>query len=270
MVGVLVPLPAATGVASGRQAVVVVGRAPDYCPLSSCGYGRIDHCRGGAVLGAMDSAVETELSVREELVHFGRRMLGDGLVVGSAGNLSVRLDDRVLITPTGVAYDQLVPSDICLVDLESGRSTGDLRPSSEFPMHRLVYRSTAAKAVVHTHSTAAVTVSIAADELPAVHYSILQLGGTTVRVAPYQTFGSDDLAASALAALRDRTGALLQNHGAITYGSQLAEAYLRAQFLEWMCDIYVRSQALGRPRILSDRELAAVAESARRRRYEGA
>lgn len=218
-----------------------------------------DHTRSGA-----------EEDARRDLVRYGRRMLDDGLVVGSAGNLSVRLGDRLLITPTGVPYDELTEADLCLVDLEDGKSQGPRRPSSEFPMHRLIYMASDARAVVHTHSTAAVAVSITCEELPAVHYSILQLGGTTVRVAPYQTFGSDDLAASARSALEGRTGALLQNHGAITYGQDLAQAYLRAQFLEWMCDIYLRSLAVGPPRILSDAELAAVAESARRRRYEGA
>lgn len=217
-----------------------------------------------------DTEADVEHSARQELVRFARRMPDDGLVVGSAGNLSIRLGDRVLITPTGVPYEELAPADMCVVDLMDRQSSGPRRPSSEFPMHRLVYLSSDANAVVHTHSTAAVAVSITCHELPAVHYSILQLGGTTVRVAPYRTFGSDDLAAVAGAALQDRTGALLQNHGAITYGSDLAQAYLRAQLLEWMCDIYLRSQAFGNPRILSVEELAAVAESARRRRYEGA
>lgn len=211
-----------------------------------------------------------EQAARDELVRIGRQMLADGLVTGSAGNLSVRLGERILITPTGVPYDRLRAADICAVDLDGESATSSGRPSSELPMHRLVYRTSAARAVVHTHSTAAVAVSITFDELPAVHYSILQLGGTTVRVAPYHTFGSDDLAGSASAALEGRTGALLQNHGAITHGEDLAQAYLRAQVLEWLCDIYLRSRAVGRPRILTDTELAAVAESARRRRYEGA
>lgn len=213
---------------------------------------------------------DVERAARGELVRIGRRMLADGLVVGSAGNLSVRLGDRILITPSGVPYDELAAEDMCVADLAEGEPSGPRRASSELPMHRLVYRTSSARAVVHTHSTAAVAVSITCTELPAVHYSILQLGGPTVRVAPYQTFGSEGLAASAMSALEGRTGALLQNHGAITYGSDLAQAYLRAQFLEWMCDIYLRSQAFGNPRILSDRELAAVAESARRRQYEGA
>lgn len=231
--------------------------------------GRIS-ARGCAALLSDQTRADVERDARGQLVRCGRRMLDDGLVVGSAGNLSIRLGDQVLITPTGVAYDELAESDICVVALTDGQSSGPKRPSSEFPMHRMIYLSSDAGAVVHTHSTAAVAVSIVADELPAVHYSILQLGGTTVRVAPYQTFGSDDLAASAGDALRDRTGTLLQNHGAVTYGADLVEAYLRTQVLEWLCDIFLRSKALGAPRILSDAELAAVAESAHRRRYEGA
>ena len=137
-------------------------------------------------------------------------------------------------------------------------------------MHRLIYDTFGAGAVVHTHSTAAVAVSITCAELPAVHYSILRLGGSTVRVAPYQTFGSDGLAGAAQDALTDRSAALLQNHGVIAFGTDLSEAYQRAEVVEWLCDIYIRAKSLGNPRILDAEELAAVAEQARRRRYEGA
>jgi L-fuculose-phosphate aldolase len=204
------------------------------------------------------------------LVAFGKRMVRDRLVVGSAGNLSVRVGDSIVITPSGVSYHAIRESDICVVDAAGDKASGDGRISSEYPMHRMIYDTSDARAIVHTHSTAAVAVSITCTELPAVHYSILRLGGSTVRVAPYQTFGSDGLAGAAQDALADRSAALLQNHGVIAYGTTLEEAYERAELVEWLCDIHIRAVSLGTPRILDADELAAVREQARRRRYEGA
>lgn len=134
-------------------------------------------------------------------------------------------------------------------------------------MHRMIYQACAAGAVIHTHSMAAVAASASCDEIPAVHYSILRLGGPTVRVARYQTFGSGELAHSAADALAGRYAALLQNHGAVAYGSALAEAYARAELVEWLAEVWIRCAHLGEPRILDDAELAAVAEQAQRRRY---
>ena len=120
---------------------------------------------------------------------------------------------------------------------------------------------------MHTHSVFSVAVGTVCDEIPAVHYSVLRLGGSTVRVAPYTTFGSDGLAANVAAALEDRFAALLQNHGMIAYGSSLEEAYERAQLVEWLAEAYWRARLAGTPRILSRAELDAVREQARLHRY---
>jgi L-fuculose-phosphate aldolase len=102
-----------------------------------------------------------------------------------------------------------------------------------------------------------------------VHYSVLRLGGPTVRVAPYTTFGSDGLAGNVAAALDGRFAALLQNHGTIAYGATIEEAYDRAQLLEWLAEVYWRARLAGTPRILDSAELAAVTEAARAHRYRG-
>jgi len=209
-------------------------------------------------------------AARAEVVRLGRKMAADHLVVGSAGNISARVGEFMVITPTGVAYDEITAPDVCVINGSGEQVSGNGRPSSEYPMHRLIYDTFPAGAVVHTHSTAAVAVSTVCQELPAVHYSILRLGGPTVRVASYQTFGSDDLARNAREALRDRTAALLQNHGVIAFGPDLGHAYERAEITEWLCDVFIRASSLGAPRILDAGELAAVAEAARLRRYTGA
>jgi len=203
---------------------------------------------------------------REQLVRYGNRLLGDGLAVGSAGNISVRIADEVLITPSGIPYPDLSPADICVVDLAGSLARGTGEPSSETPMHLAVYAATPARAVVHTHSPEVVALSAVCDELPAVHYAISGLGGP-VRVTRYTRFGSADLAAAAVAALADRNAAILGSHGAITYGASLAEAYDRALLLEWLARVHRLACSRGEPRILTEAELAEVAAEMRRRRY---
>jgi L-fuculose-phosphate aldolase len=204
---------------------------------------------------------------RASLVRYGQRMAADRLAVGSAGNLSIRLGDTVVMTPTGINYDQITDGDICVLDAEGVLLDGDGARSSEWPMHRRIYDLTDAGAVVHTHSPFAVAMSTVSDELPAIHYSVLRLGGPTVRVAPYTTFGSDGLAGVVAEALDGRFAALLQNHGAVAYGASIDEAYDRALLLEWLAEVYWRARLAGSPRILSDAELDEVREAARRHRY---
>jgi L-fuculose-phosphate aldolase len=209
---------------------------------------------------------------RTELVSYGNRLLADGLSIGSAGNLSVRAGDVVAITPSGVPYPRLRPADICLVTLPGAQLAAAHRPaqpqspSSETPMHLAIYAATSAGAVVHTHSPEVVALSAARRELPAIHYAITALGGP-VRVAPYARFGSAQLAEAAVAALDGRSAVILRNHGAVTYGADLAQAYDRAVLLEWLARTYRLALAYGEPALLSAAELDEVAAESRRRRY---
>src|SRR3984885_6015098 len=183
---------------------------------------------------------------RASLVHYGQRMAAARLPVGSAGNLSIRLGDTVVMTPTGVNYDLIGERNICVLDTEGVLLDGEGARSSEWPMHCRIYDLTDAQAVVHTHSPFAVALSTVCEEIPAVHYSVLRLGGPTVRVAPYTTFGSDGLAGVVAEALDGRFAALLQNHGAVAYGGAIEEAYDRAQLLEWLAEVYWRGRGGGR------------------------
>jgi L-fuculose-phosphate aldolase len=195
---------------------------------------------------------------RRAVVEAGRRMISDGLVEGTAGNISVRVGDVVAISPSSVAYDKVSEDQVCIVDM-SGVLLGDTHfpPSSETAMHLAIYQQSDARAVVHHHGLQSVTVSTVVDELPPLHYYAVRLGGPT-RVARYATYGTAELARSVVAALADRTAALMQNHGAVAYGSTLEEAYDRAGLLEWLCTLYVNARSIGQPRILSDAELDDV------------
>ena len=214
-----------------------------------------------------------ELSAgREQLVSYSRRMLDDGLAVGSAGNMSIRLAGpatsagTVIITPSGVPYPDMRPEQVCEIGLDGSAISVPATVSSETPMHLAIYAATDAGAVVHTHSAEVIALSSVFDELPAIHYAIHALGGA-VRVASYTRFGSDGLASSAVLALASRRAAILQNHGAICYGRDLSEAYERALLLEWLAHTYRLARALGEPKILTDAQLEEVAVEARRRHY---
>ncbi|MFI7387710.1 class II aldolase/adducin family protein [Streptomyces sp. NPDC049813] len=200
----------------------------------------------------------------QELVTTARRTVSDGLVVGTSGNVSVRVGDTVLVTPSGVPYDRLGPGDLLAVGLDGERRAGTLAPTSELPMHLALYRHTDARAVVHTHAVHATAVSTLVTELPAVHYMTAALGGL-VRVAPYATYGTEELARNMLAALAGRSGCLLRNHGTVTHGPTLDAAYDRTAQLEWMCRLWLTAHSVpGRtPSLLTEEQLDTVAERLR-------
>ncbi|MDQ1020606.1 class II aldolase/adducin family protein [Streptomyces afghaniensis] len=200
----------------------------------------------------------------EELVTTARRTVSDGLVVGTSGNVSVRVGDTVLVTPSGVPYGRLRPDDVTGVGLDGRQVLGTLVPTSELPMHLAVYRTTGARAVVHTHAVHATAVSTLVSELPLIHYMAAALGGP-VRVAPYATYGTDELAENMLHALADRSGCLLQNHGTVTHGASLDQAYDRTAQLEWMCRLWLTATSVPglSPSLLSGEQLAEVQEQLR-------
>jgi L-fuculose-phosphate aldolase len=196
-----------------------------------------------------------------DLVATARRTAAEGLVVGTSGNVSVRVGEAVLVTPSGVPYDRLTPEDAIGVDLDGNRLFGDLAPTSELPLHLEVYRHTGAGAVVHTHAVHATAVSTLVPELPPIHYMTAELGGP-VRVARYAPYGTEELAGNMTEALRDRTACLLQNHGTVTYGASLDQAYDRTAQLEWMCRLWLTASSVPglSPTLLSEEQLSEVSD----------
>ncbi len=196
---------------------------------------------------------------RRDIVAYACRMVADRLVVGTSGNLSVRRGDLIAVTPSGIDYDELAPSQVGVHRLDGAPVEAPHEPTTELAMHLMAYWITGAGAVVHTHSTAATAVSTLVDELPSVHYLVGMFGGP-IRVARYATYGTSELADNMAAALDGRTGCLLGNHGTITIGDSLGHAYRRAQYLEWLCDVWLRARSAGQPRLLDDAEIEKVAE----------
>ena len=164
---------------------------------------------------------------------------------------------------SGTHLDQLTDQDLVLIDAAGSVLDGSAQPTSETPLHLAVYAATDATAITHTHATGSAAVSCVESELPALHYLCVQLGGP-VPVAPYATYGSDELAASVVNALdTDRFGALMANHGSITYAAgepqaALTQACERLRVLEWLCELHIQAHRIGVPRVLTTDELNDV------------
>jgi L-fuculose-phosphate aldolase len=195
-----------------------------------------------------------------------RRLAADGLVTGTAGNVSARAGEGVAVTPTGARLEDVTPEQVAVVALDGEPLAGDLAPTSELELHLGIYRQLEAGAVVHSHARFATAVACVLDELPVVHYQMLALGGP-IRVAPYATFGTPELAELTLKALDGRSAALMANHGAIAYGPDLDTAMEQALLLEWACELYWRASALGTPRTLGSSDQLAFVETVSRRGY---
>jgi L-fuculose-phosphate aldolase len=203
---------------------------------------------------------------REQVAAAGRRLAAEGLVLGTAGNVSARRGDEVAITPTGAVLADLGPEQVSVVDLDGRQVDGELAPTSELELHLGVYRRYDTGAVVHTHAPMATALSCVLDELPCVHYQMLLLGGA-VPVAPYATFGTPELARSVLDALEGRSAALMANHGAIVHAHDLDSALEHSLLLEWACTVYWRAAQIGEPRVLDDGEQEAVVAAVLARDY---
>lgn len=196
-------------------------------------------------------------AARSEIAVACRELARAGLVTGTAGNVSARVGDRVAVTATGAGFAGMTAADVTVLDL-AGNPVGDgPSPTSETRLHLEIYRRYGSGAVVHTHPVAGTALACVLDELPVVHYQLLALGGP-VRVAPYRTFGTSELATAVADALDGRRGALMANHGAVTHGSDLDHAFELALTLEWTCELYWRAAALGSPRILDGPAQAAA------------
>jgi L-fuculose-phosphate aldolase len=200
--------------------------------------------------------------LRDDVVRVCRELAASGLVVGTSGNVSARAGDLVVVSPSGVDYAELTAGLIGVHRLDGTPVEAELQPTSEMPLHLGVYAATGATAIVHTHSVAATTLSTLADELPAIHYQVAMFGGP-LAVAPYATYGTEELARNVVTALRDRTACIMASHGAVTTGPDLRSALSGCRYLEWLCEVYLRALAveasLGAPRLLPADEIALVA-----------
>jgi L-fuculose-phosphate aldolase len=198
--------------------------------------------------------------VAAEIVRVARLLRARGLAIGTSGNVGARLDDgRLAITPSSMDYDVMTPEDIVIVEAGGSPSAGRRRPSSELPLHLALFAARSdVGAIVHTHSPFATTFAAARRDVPPVHYVLAPLvapGHDTLRVADYATFGSEELARNAVAALGTDNACLLANHGAIAVGRTLATAFSRAERVEELAMIAWRAEQIGGAARLSAAQL---------------
>jgi L-fuculose-phosphate aldolase len=200
----------------------------------------------------------SEDALRAEIIATAIGMNDRGINRGKSGNVSARTDSGFLITPTGLAYESLLPTDIVAMTPE-GHASGPRLPSSEWRFHRDIYAARAdAGAIVHAHSSFATSLACLGRDIPAFHYMIAVAGGKDIRCAPYATFGTQELSDSALAALSGRRACLLANHGMIALGSSLKASLALAIEVEALAEQYWRALQIGAPNVLSDAEMDVV------------
>jgi L-fuculose-phosphate aldolase len=204
--------------------------------------------------------------LREDVAAAARRLADEGLLVGTAGNVSARSGELVAVTATGVVLGKCRAEDVTVVSTAGAVLEGALAPTSEVELHLGVYADSDAAAVVHTHAPWSTAVACVLDELPVLHYQQLLLGGA-IRVAPYATFGSAELATSVRTALAGRQAALMANHGSVAVGASLEKAVENALLLEWLAQLHHRASALGDPRPLTEEQQVAVITAALERNY---
>jgi L-fuculose-phosphate aldolase len=206
--------------------------------------------------------------IRDEVAAAARRLAGEGLLIGTAGNVSAvdPATGNVAVTATGAVLAFCGPDDVTVVTPAGEVVEGVLAPTSELDLHLAVIATPGAGAVVHTHAPAATAVSCVLDELPVLHYQQLLLGGA-IPVAPYATFGTPELAANVVAALQGRSAALMANHGTVNHAPTLAAAVEGALLLEWCSRLFLDASALGTPRVLDQDQQNAVIEAAINRSY---
>jgi L-fuculose-phosphate aldolase len=202
---------------------------------------------------------KAERALRAEIIARCREMNAAGINQGTSGNISARFEGHMLITPSGIPYDELTPETIAALPLDGageGDWQGAYKPSSEWRFHfKLLSERPEAQGVIHAHSPYCTALAMARMEIPACHYMVAAFGGNSVRCAGYATFGSEALAELALAALAGRSACLLANHGMIVLGESLAKAMWRAVELEALARQYLLSMQADGPVLLSDAEI---------------
>jgi L-fuculose-phosphate aldolase len=202
---------------------------------------------------------KAELDLRQQLVDVMRAMDARGLNRGTSGNVSARLGEAMLVTPSGVPPERLTAESIVRIEADGAVAPGSMKPSSEWRMHhQLLKRRPDAGAVVHCHSRHATILACAGKPIPPLHYMVAVGGGSSVPVAPYATFGSIELADSVTDTLAGRYAALMANHGQIVVAPRLSMALLIAEEIEEQAAVYCGTLAIGGPVLLDEAEMTRV------------
>ena len=203
-------------------------------------------------------------SIQEKICEISKKLIQEGLNHAATGNISVRLDDHFYITPSGTVSEHLKPIDIVKCPLvldEELIKTMSLKPSSEWHFHKRIYEKRIdVKAIIHTHSVFASTLSVLRRSIPAFHYMIALFGGKEVKCGDYKLFGSKELSDEVILSLGNLNACLIANHGAIVVSNDIDDAFFLAQELEHLAQQYLEILKVGGYKTLSDEEMKNVIE----------
>lgn len=193
------------------------------------------------------------MNYRKILVDYGKKLLDKKLVAGTSGNLSLRGEgDEIYITPSGMDYLEITEDDIVKINFDGEILDGDKKPSSEWIMHREIYKNYPSyNAIVHTHSPMATAFSVSRKKIPLILIEMKPFLGGEIEVAPFEPSGSLELAKSTIPYLKKSNSCLLANHGVVSCGKDMESAFLSAEYVEDAAKIYYYSLNIGEAKIIS-------------------
>ncbi len=200
-----------------------------------------------------------ERALRTRIIKTLLGLNAQGLNQGTSGNISVRIDDRMIITPSATPYEAMEPEMLASLPISGTVDDweGPLKPSTEVHFHLAIMKARPeVNVVLHIHPTYATALAMCRRSIPAAHYMVAIFGGVDVRCSSYARYGSPELAATAVDALKDRNACLLANHGVITLGSSIDQALWHAVELEALARMYSITLSIGGPVILSPGQIA--------------
>lgn len=201
------------------------------------------------------------MNAKEQLIQYGLKMKNDCLVKANWGNLSIRVPQGFIISPSGMNYEDISIEDIVTLNLSGNIVEGFRKPSSEYLLHSEIYREFEnINSVVHTHSTYASAFAVSRKEIPPIIEDMVQIAGGNIRVAEYALPGTGELAKNVIKAIEGRNACLLANHGLTGIGRNIEEAYKVCLIVEKSAQIACISKNLGEPFILSDKDIEIMRE----------
>ena len=203
-------------------------------------------------------------NLRSEVIKYAKMLNSKKLSALRSGNISVRYKNGFLITPSGAKYSSLKNKDIVLVSLKGEFDSRKGIPSSEWRFHQDIYlNKIEAKAIVHAHSNCATAISTHGKKIPAFHYMVAMAGGNDIKCAKYATYGTRELSKNIIKVLKNRSACLIANHGQIAFSEDLAKAFELAEEVENLSNQYINALKIGKPKILSSKEMNKVLSKAK-------
>lgn len=197
-----------------------------------------------------------ELNAAKCVVATSKKMVDSGLVVGTWGNVSMRIEEKVVITPSGMSYSKLSPEDMVVVDIDGNVVKGKWKPSTDTSLHAMIYKARRdVTGIIHTHPIFASAIAVTRCGIPPIIEDLVQIVGGEINVAAYAPPGTKELAENAVKALSDRNAVLLANHGAVGVGRDVEEAFMVCKIVEKSAQILIYSKILGNPVILDGKDV---------------